>query len=181
MASPEDIAISREFMAAKRAYEISEGRIKRLLKSWGGLLREPPGRRPVGSEDSVKLSPVEIPSLVSRTDMNLHIHAFVRYVEAHRAYFRGRPAEFNGAIRKSLGLLGHTQALDLTIAEKDIKLFMMLVVEERCGDALREYDPKSPGSVAKLLGAVEMAQHIPGAATMPAVRKATEIANSHHL
>ncbi|MDH3212037.1 MAG: hypothetical protein OEM05_06090 [Myxococcales bacterium] len=176
MASPKDIAISREFMAAKRAYEISESRLKRLLDAYAKSL---PPRRPVGAPRSVVRPPLENRAdPISRTDMNLHIHAFVRYVEALRNYYRGRPAEFAAAARKAFNLTALTQHFGREVADKDVSIFLKHLAEERCQKAVRDYRSNSRRSIVELLAALALAQCIPDTSTLPAVQKAQGIANS---
>jgi hypothetical protein len=177
MAGSKDIAISREYMAAKRAYEISESRIRRQLNAYAKWQYLPPPRRPIGAPKSVVLSQQERSNPISSTHMNLHINAFVRYVKALRNYYQGRPSEFIGAIRQAFKLLGNTQYIGRNAAAEDVMVFIKYLADEFCQKAVRQFRPKAPRSIGELFLALEIAQFV-GASSMPGARKAQKIAES---
>ena len=175
------VAISRDYMAAKNAFDYSTQRMVRMVlakdKSNLGprrpvgspadfqIPKPPPGARPAGDFPDVS-------AWFEETAMQLHINAFVRYIEAHRAYYGGRFAEITGAIRKTYQLAIASQRLGLDGADMDLQAFAAALIDERCDRALRSYQrAQSPRSLLMLILTIQEAQQM-GAVDGPACKAA---------
>lgn len=145
------VRVSREFVEAKRAYEISASRIVRGLIARGERQANPPPRRPVGSPSGYRIPPPppgrrsqttvgpNITDMFDRIAFQLHINSFAHYMEALRAYYGTHPQGIPSAIRKAYDLATAAQQLGRKGADSDLQLFAKTLIEERCQTVMAEH------------------------------------------
>ena len=114
--------------------------------------------------------------------MSLHIMAFVDYIEAYRAYYRGQAGELPGAISKAYKLAIDAQLLGQDDADKDLQAFSHALMGERCDDALRAFrrqpTPKNRGAMLLTMQEAQEMGATDGPGCRGVVREVTKLYDS---
>jgi len=181
MATAADIQVSREYMRAQRALEISYQRLTRGMKNT--FRQRTVNRRPVGAPASAGRTVTthrSTPNSFLITHMNLHINALSAYIRAHSAYYSGGTSVGTSVLRKTLNLSADSQAMGTYQATQDLTIFVKSVIVGRCESAVRTFSrSNSTQNLTTLALAVQEAQFL-GLMYNPACRTAGTMLNDSY-
>jgi hypothetical protein len=140
MATAGDIAVSREYMRAQNALELSYQRLTRTMANT--YRQRTVNRRPGGAPASAGRTVTTFRSSPDQhliTQMNLHINALSAYIRSHSAYYSGSTSVGTSVLRKTLSLSADSQSMGMYQATQDLILFVKSVVIGRCESAVRTF------------------------------------------
>ena len=131
MSDTSNVAVSREYLEAKRAYEESTQDLMARLNA-------------VGKEQASRLVRGAAPKVLNLTRvdymrLNLHVQKFARYLSAYLLYYGDLADAPVGGARKALGLAGEAQKLSVPYIDRDLQRAAGYLIEDWCDKAMRAY------------------------------------------
>lgn len=125
------VAVSREYLDAKRAYEQST---QELMNQLNALGKEQASRLARGAPHKFLTI-----TRIDKMRLNLHVQKFARYLAAYLQYYGDLPNAEAGGAAKAIGLAVEAQQLGVPYIDRDLQRAAGYLIGDWCDKAIRAY------------------------------------------